>query len=1339
MFVACHPDSREPLGFAFIAFGNLDDVTSAIQGRRFVVIDKHVIDIRREQPCPSPLLEKCRHLLPASGLQGAGRNASPVSVDQVNTPTSLSTAKSAVSAAGVPRWSDDTPAATDLVRGGHSVTQATPAATRHFSGSEHAAGETPASSEESRVRRLPVKKWTTADLCWWLEHKLELGEAVTVIQSQLQFQHVTGYDLATLNAAEIVELLLRLDVWPHHRKKILRCLQVELSRPVTTGLVREEVPGATNWVKRVSSSASVASLEDKTRTPSLVRRGARLSERLEERAASQSLLPKELDLERAASAPPKAPIGGDLTYAAAAGGRSPSPEETQIQPPVGDYGRESDRLAAKAPVGAVAQTAAARKNFRRRQKRRQGSEKTALSYLARSIAGVPNGTEGIENDGRKPVQRDTSLGGETSSTTSADATTYYHGGQYRALPGRTVYTDMGGSREERVVVAEDVELRREVVLKFFRSKKEFDHEEEVMQTVGPQHAPEVFSKFIHDLRTGESKMLRPAKGASGGAGGTDLPDAPSPLRRMTSQESSGSVGSSRVAPSSSQRWVLVMEAADNDGMSLAEYVRQVDISDMEARFIARRVLDSVWHLHQFGYVHCDIKPSHFLQFKGLWKLIDYGSAVRERSRAIPGYTHRYCPPEVARAVLKRHMLSPHPSPMRGTLRTPDRTSVGRAGAEPDELMLAPPALPGSAGLSGSPGIADVARTLGGSMEPGGFSFGHQRTRVAASFAQGRNRALAKRPVGSEHMGAVNGERKAVFAGFSGTTTGKPSTPWVRPGGTPSSSPRTSAASGRQRASKSPPTPPHGAAGELRTDVSTGAWSSASRSAAAGFSQHTPFGEMGAHAPIKLERSLDMWCVGLTLYEVFAGACYFDEDVELDHIACGSELMMAMPAARSAGSAAQQNGGSPPRPRTKKLPEAESGAQNGTDEGEWCVVPRKRKSKPRRKQRAHHRRKRSGHSLIGFVSVGAAGGKEVLPASAHYAGSDDARGVSVVEGHPERIEEPGAMAAAVRPAARSAPQVPLAPTGHQRHQPHPLRPQPLRVLTKAQRRFIQFMVQKDPRKRLSASAMLLKSYVTPKEATNEAVRLLVLALFSSPSFFKGYRVTQLQLMREVKALLRCVPVRDWTVLPACRFPIDVQAALSQCSPRIIQFSGHGDAYSSGPLAGSLAFEDARGEVDVPTADQLVSVLSATSVECVFLNACSTRTLGERIVGKMPGVWVICWESKLHDDAAQKFSSNFYRRMAACQGEPDCFERAFQLAKRDTFERSEFREGKPEGWLHEFQSPDHEHRRRGTIDETCNGCNPPVHGVVVLLGGSGRVATRAPATARARRRRSKAGMS
>jgi serine/threonine protein kinase len=102
-------------------------------------------------------------------------------------------------------------------------------------------------------------------------------------------------------------------------------------------------------------------------------------------------------------------------------------------------------------------------------------------------------------------------------------------------------------------------------------------------------------------------------------------------------------------------FVIVMEAADVTLDPVTQQPRTLSLADVaagdivNARVISRRVVECVDRLHQLGYVHCDLKPQHFLQFGGVWKLIDFGAARRAFSHDKPTYTPEYVSPELKEA------------------------------------------------------------------------------------------------------------------------------------------------------------------------------------------------------------------------------------------------------------------------------------------------------------------------------------------------------------------------------------------------------------------------------------------------------------------------------------------------------------------------------------------------------------------------------------------------------------------------------------------------------------------------------------------------------------------
>ena len=249
-------------------------------------------------------------------------------------------------------------------------------------------------------------------------------------------------------------------------------------------------------------------------------------------------------------------------------------------------------------------------------------------------------------------------------------------------------------------------------------------------------------------------------------------------------------------------------------------------------------------------------------------------------------------------------------------------------------------------------------------------------------------------------------------------------------------------------------------------------------------------------------------------------------------------------------------------------------------------------------------------------------------------------------------------------------------------------------------------------RPSAVELLLKSCFRPADDTFERRRLEVAAFFSNPPTRAG----DLKLMREIQELTEALPNWRRYVCPAARLS-DVAALLEgEFMPRLISFSGH-------EFAGYLLFEpeERGGAPRVPTADELVVLLSpqrAPKLQAVFLNACKTERLAHALRAELPHLSVICWRTLAADAAAKTFSRGFYRALA--QGEGVAIATAFSAGKA-AFLRAGYAEGDPDDYLH---SREHEHctrewrltNRDGW--KRCIHCNPPVHGIPVLVTGGMR---------------------
>jgi len=224
--------------------------------------------------------------------------------------------------------------------------------------------------------------------------------------------------------------------------------------------------------------------------------------------------------------------------------------------------------------------------------------------------------------------------------------------------------------------------------------------------------------------------------------------------------------------------------------------------------------------------------------------------------------------------------------------------------------------------------------------------------------------------------------------------------------------------------------------------------------------------------------------------------------------------------------------------------------------------------------------------------------------------------------------------------------------------------------------------------------------------------------------------QLQLMRELKAMIEAVPAPQREIVPAARFPDDILNALlrrqstrnngktlSLCkSPRGIIESSDDDTDLLGPLisqnlstnmltspqfagakkynwteplplkprifhfaghcvrfrgaAPSLVFsqsvdiastDDERrsdnskrsrrrvqlGDIaKMPNLDEFLQVVTiCDGLECLFLNACNSSIIGEKIIDRLghTGIRIICWKTRVADIPASHFARYFYEQI------------------------------------------------------------------------------------------------
>lgn len=210
--------------------------------------------------------------------------------------------------------------------------------------------------------------------------------------------------------------------------------------------------------------------------------------------------------------------------------------------------------------------------------------------------------------------------------------------------------------------------------------------------------------------------------------------------------------------------------------------------------------------------------------------------------------------------------------------------------------------------------------------------------------------------------------------------------------------------------------------------------------------------------------------------------------------------------------------------------------------------------------------------------------------------------------------------------------------------------------------------------------VLACFCCPTKVKNDA----------SPNSIVDPSTTQLELMREIRALIDVLPLPLRELVPAARWPTDVLLKLQSVKPRVLHFAGHCMRHAAG---GSLVFSSATqdGFASLPSFDDFVHVLEACDgLELCFLNACKSADLGRSLVKRLPHISVVCWESNVADRPASALAEHFYRYLAT---RPGCaIEEAFNAATCT--------------WLRHFQIGDP--CKGATRDQICATAHQPTQG-------------------------------
>jgi hypothetical protein len=104
------------------------------------------------------------------------------------------------------------------------------------------------------------------------------------------------------------------------------------------------------------------------------------------------------------------------------------------------------------------------------------------------------------------------------------------------------------------------------------------------------------------------------------------------------------------------------------------------------------------------------------------------------------------------------------------------------------------------------------------------------------------------------------------------------------------------------------------------------------------------------------------------------------------------------------------------------------------------------------------------------------------------------------------------------------------------------------------------------------------------------------------------------------------------------PTEFQDALKYHSPSRVLMIGHWDfKYRQ---ANTFAFTDSTGKIHVIEDTLLARILGVAQLEFAFLNGCCSDTLGRKVIEQGVG-YVVCWRTRVADEAAAAFSLAFFK--------------------------------------------------------------------------------------------------
>jgi hypothetical protein len=217
---------------------------------------------------------------------------------------------------------------------------------------------------------------------------------------------------------------------------------------------------------------------------------------------------------------------------------------------------------------------------------------------------------------------------------------------------------------------------------------------------------------------------------------------------------------------------------------------------------------------------------------------------------------------------------------------------------------------------------------------------------------------------------------------------------------------------------------------------------------------------------------------------------------------------------------------------------------------------------------------------------------------------------------------------------------------------------------------------------------------------ESKLLDVVSLYSSPTKYgTGQPLPKsalLELEQEMKSMMRYVPAYKQTAVPATAFE-EIKPLLTRYRPKVLSFSGHGDAQHVSSSLPMLCFQLPNGTMEVPDPNDFADLVEEhcaqedSRLKTLFLNGCSTGQLAAKIHARVPSLDIIYWSTRVETNKATAFAAGVFRDIGSqitaaengLHSSPGLDMNSAFSAGRGEFESVGGVEGDPNAFLDQFK--------------------------------------------------------